>query len=444
MREGLDKYRAFCFEQPKYINPPTLDFENVRPASRSSRASQWLAEGKTIASAASSWGSLTTKRTRRSTVGSISAPYDFKRVAPPMERGFRPLTLSIHSLGNELRPLPEFDEAICDSDAGLTFPPPALTKARSEPMLSRPSTAFTIPRKPVPSRGLSMDVSRSSMESRKMFNEPGRPSQSIHCRPSMAAAQSTQDFLDALDTRLPQSPPLLRSKSGPEPVYTLYRRASEQSLRLRMHLDERSQIERRYQECDTIPEDKEGDLERSPIFAHATTREDSTYHHQLKQPRSTEWFHTPFPAKVRIPQQPLRAPPAPPSPSLALATRSRISQWLRSSPLDSSTQVSGPASTSTTAPFYSLRPSEGPRRMSTSSSSIYSSSTAAETLVWTTPKGSPHEKGSSLSSCLTDVQAGAVSMPFVDEKMGPVGGVFEGKIDPMEVDVREVGVGLAF
>lgn len=35
-------------------------------------------------------------------------------------------------------------------------------------------------------------------------------------------------------------------------------------------------------------------------------------------------------------------------------------------------------------------------------------------------------------------------MPFVEEKMGPVGGVFEGKIDPMEVDVREVGVGLAF
>jgi len=443
MGEGLVKYRAICCEQPRPTNPPTFDFENLRPASRSSRPSQWLAEGKTLASIASSWGSIPTRRTHRTTVSSISAPYDFKRVEPPRERGFRPLILSIHSLGNELRPLPEFDEAICDSDAGIIFPPPALTKARSEPMLSRPSTAFTIPRKPVPSRALSMKVSRSSMESRKTFNEPSRPSQSIHCRPSMAATQSTQDFLDALDTRLPQSPPLLRSKSGPEPVYTLYRRASEQSLRLRMHLEERSQIERRLQECDTIPEDREGDLERSPMSAHATTREDRTYNHKLKQPRSTEWFRTPFPRQLQIPQQPSRAPPAPPSPFLAPATRSRISQWLRSSPLASPVEASEKTSTPVTAPFYSLRPSEGPRRMSTSSLSIYSSSTAAETLGWTTPKGSPYGKGSSLSSCLTNVQAGAVSMPFVEEKMGPVGGVFEGKIDPMEVDVREMGVGLA-
>lgn len=438
MGEGFDRYRQICCEQPKPANPPTFDFENIRPASRSSRPSQWLAEGKTLASMASSWGNSTTRRTRRSTVGSISAPYDFKRVEPPRERGFRPLTLSIHSLGNELRPLPEFDEAICDSDAGLTFPPPALTKSRSEPMLTRPSTAFTIPRKPVPSRALSMDVSRSSMESRNTLNESGRPSQSIHRRPSMAANHSTQDFLDALDTRLPQAPPLLRSKSGPEPVYTLYRRASEQSLRLRTHLEERSQIERRFQECDTILEDKEGDLERSPISAHATTR---VSHHNLKQPRSTEWFRTPFPPKTRSPQQPTRAPP---SPFLALSARSRISQWLRSSPLASPIEASEPTSSSTTAPFYSLRPSEGPRRTSTSSSSIYSSSTAAETMVWVTPKGSPHGKGSSLSSCLTSVQAGGGSMPFAEEKMGPGGGGFEEKMVPTEVDVREVGVGLAF
>lgn len=440
MGEGLVKYRTTCYEQPKIINPPTFDFENVRPASRSSRPSHRLAEGKTLASIASSWGSSSTKRTHRATISSISGPYDFKRVEPSRERIFRPLILSIHSHGNELQPLPEFDEAICDDDAGLTFPPPALTKSRSEPMLSRPSTVFTIPRKPVPSRAPSMDVSRSSMESRNTLNESNRPSQSIHRRPSIAASQSTQDFLNALDTRLPQPPPLLRSKSGPEPVYTLYRRASDQSLRLRTHLEERSQIERRFQECDTILEDKEGDLERSPVFAHPTAQKDSTYLRTLKQPRSTEWFRTPFPQKPGNLPQPSRAPPSPLSPFLALSARSRISQWLHSSPVPSPIDAAEPTATPSTAPFYSLRPSEGPTRGSVSSSSIYSSPTVAETMVWSTPKGSPHGKGSSLSSCLTSVQAGAVG----EEKMGPTAGGCEGKMVPTEVNVREVGVGLAF
>lgn len=203
-------------------------------------------------------------------------------------------------------------------------------------------------------------------------------------------------------------------------------------------------MERRWQECDTILEDKEGDLEKSLVSAHATIRKDGGYHNKLAQPRSTEWFRTPFSPPPPLPQQPSRAPPAPPSQFLALSTRSRISQWLRSSPLTSPIKASEPTSTPITAPFYSLRPSEGPRRTSVSSSSIYSSSTAADTLVWTTPKGSPHRKGSSLSSCLTSVQAGAVGVPFVGEKMGSVEGGFEEKMVPVEVDVRELGVGLAF
>lgn len=126
-------------------------------------------------------------------------------------------------------------------------------------MLSRPSTAFTIPRKPVPStRAFSLDESRYSTESRYTFNESPTiaGSRSTIRRPSYAASQSTADFLDALDSRLPQTPPALRPKPGPEPVYTLYRRASEQSLRLRTHLEERQQIERRLPECDTIHEER--------------------------------------------------------------------------------------------------------------------------------------------------------------------------------------------
>lgn len=446
--EALGTFNEICCEQPKPIQLPVFDLDEPRPASRASRPSQWLAEGRTLASRASSRASFTPRRTRRSTVGPIGAPFDFKKVEPPRERGFRPLTLSIHIAGNELPTLPEFDEAICDGDAGLTFPKPALTKARSETMLSRPSTAFSIPRKPVPSRAGSMDASRCSMDSHYTLNEPSRPSQSLHRRPSIAASQSTQDFLDALDARLPQSPPLLRSKSGPEPVYTLYRRASEQSLRLRTHLEERSQIERRFLDCDTILEDKENDGERSPVFTRpnrAATLGTSIPQHKLTQPKSTEWFRDHL-SPLPLPPQPSRsAPPAPitlpshsqpsfpPASPTSQSTRSRISQWLRSSPLASPTKTND---ASPAAPFYSLRPSSIHKRTSISSSSIYSSSTAAETTTWTTPRDSPHRKGSSLSSCLTSVQPtemGTVGAPGLQEKLRDI-----------TMEVRDVGVGVAF
>ena len=430
--EALEKYTKVYCEQPGPVDPPTFNFGNVRPASRSFRPPQWLAEGKTLATKASSRASLITRRTRRSTIGSIGAPYDFKKVERPREQGFRPLTLSIHIPGNELPLLPEFDGATCDQNAGLTFPPPVLIKARSESMLSRPSTAFTIPRKPVPPRAVSMDAPRSSMESRYTTNETGRASQSLHRRPSIAASQSTLDFLDVLDTQLPHPPPLLRSKTGPEPVYTLYRRASEQSLRLRTHLEERSQIERHFQECDTILEDKEGDMERSPVSARPSSGIIAArpVPHRLTQPRSTEWFRTPLP-----PPQPSRAAPAPPSFSLpqsarVVAARTRISQWLRSSPLTSPTQSTEPREILT--PFYSLRPSSTHQRTSISSTSIYSNSTTAETTAWTTPpQGSPHQKGSSLSSCWTSVQAGE-------------GGSTGEKLGSMDVKDRDTGVGVAF
>ena len=430
--EALEECRKICCEQPGPVNPPTFNFANTGPVSRSSRPPQWLAEGKTLASKASSRASLITRRARRSTIGSIGAPYDFKKVEPSRERGFRPLTLSIHIPGNELPLLPEFDDAICDQNAGLTFLPPALTKVRSESMLSRPSTAFTIPRKPVPPRAVSMDVSRSSIESRYTTNEIGRASQSLHGRPSITASQSTLDFLDVLDTQLPHPPPLIHSKTGPGPVYTLYRRASEQSLRLRTHLEERSQIERRFQECDTILEDKEGDLERSPISGRPSSgfMVARLVPHRLTQPRSAEWFRTPLP-----PPQPSRAAPAPPSFSLprsarVVSARTRISQWLRSSPLTPPTQTTEPTTISTS--LYSLRPSTTDQRTSISSTSVYSNFTVAETTTWTTPPhGSPHQKGSSLSSCWTSVQAGEGG--FTGEKSGSV-----------DVEVRGVGVRVAF
>lgn len=248
-------------------------------------------------------------------------------------------------------------------------------------MLSRSSTAFSIPRKPVPSRVMSMDVSRSSMDSRYTYNDTGRTSQSIHRRPSIAPSQSTQDFLDSLDTKLPQPPPLSRAKSGPEPVYTLYRRASEQSLRLRTHLEERQQIERRFPECHTIMEDKEGDLDRSPVLTRLTG--------PALLGEDVQPTQDPLNAEEGTYQRP-RAP----------STRTRISQWLlRANPV-----ALPPAKSEEpiSAPFYSLRPSSTHHRISVSSSVYSTSSTAAEpNTAWTTPRSSPHRKGGSLSSCKT-------------------------------------------
>lgn len=389
--QALGNNNDICRAQPRPIAPLTFEPEEPRTISRQShRPSQWLADGRSFASMASSRASLATRRNvlQRTTIESIGAPYDFKKMEPPRGRGegFRPLTLSIHVPGNELPPLPEFDEAYLD-DARLTFPPPALTKSRSEPMLlRRPSTAYSIPRKPVASRAVSMDVSmdisRPSVDSRYTFNDNVRAPQSIYRRPSIASSHSTQDFLDTLDARLPQSPPLSRTKPGPEPVYTLYRKASDQSLRLRTHLEERQQIERRFPECDTIMEDREGDLDRSPIMTRQTgpalLGEEAPPAQQPPQQSEEVTYNR------------LRAP----------STRTRISQWL----LRANPTVAPPSKPEepVPTPFYSLRPSSIGKRTSVSSS-VYSTSTAADltTTAWTTPRSSPRWKGGSLSSCQT-------------------------------------------
>jgi hypothetical protein len=427
--EALDKYREICYEQPRSA-PPAFDFENIRPASRSShRTPQWIVESRQIASRASSRASFTTRRSvsRRPTIGT---PYDFKKVELPGGRngGFRPLQLSIYLPGNGLEPLPVFEEP---EESGLAHPPKALVKSRSESILSRPST-FSIPRKPVASRSVSMDWSRFSVDSRYTSDEThGTRSRG----PSIATTQSTQVFLDALDARLPQSPPLLRSKSGPEPVYTLYRRASEQSLRLRTHLEERQQIERRLPECDTIMEEKQtDDVHRglSPISSHGSPVDASGVNHDkvfiqynLSHPSTPSPPPTvplpPLPTAGSSPSLtlPIQAPSPLPLHSQASTTdlslytpveppsvRARISQWLmRAASPSSPNLVESKASNNDT---FDLRPSTD--RASTSSS-VYTSSNGAELASpWTTPRSSPHRKKSSLSSCHFSVPVRGVSL----------------------------------
>ena len=206
----------------------------------------------------------------------IGAPSEFRRVQSgrisPLRRtpAFRPLQLSIYLPGNELPDLPLFWEDGADKtkDVTLERPAQALLKSRSDSMLLRhPSSSFSIPRKPVPSRTSSLDTSRFSTDSQFTWNWAGGPSKprsidhlrskSIERRPSFLTSRSAQDFLDALDARdalLPQPPPAA-TRSYSEPSYTMYRRASEQSLRLRTHLEERKSLEGRLPNCATIQEE---------------------------------------------------------------------------------------------------------------------------------------------------------------------------------------------
>ncbi len=377
----------------------------MRPASRASRASQFITESRSLASRASRRASSATRRsTGRPTIG---APSDFRRIELPRGRtpSFRPLQLSIYLPGNELPILPTFEVGEAGDNGGLSYPAQALVKSRSDPMLSRPSTSFSIPRKPVPSRTVSLDQTRCSMDSRFTFNDmhsivESQPFQ-LHRRPSMAAKQSTQDFLDALDARLPQSPPALLHKPGPEPVYTLYRRASEQSLRLRTHLEERSRIESQLPECDTILEEKHaviGSTSKglSPILDRdETTPVDdllgvrnvgrtqtssslvsSQYSHRASLPRESTTSAKPF-------------------------RRSLVSQWLLRS-VGSHTSLRSQS----VQPAYDTNDDcTGHQqcifrdRSSTASSTIYSSSTAADlATTCTTPHSSPHKKDNSVST----------------------------------------------
>lgn len=282
-------------EQPVPHPPPEHSFDHAHATARSSyrqsvsnhpsnsvRHSAWLSESRLRASIPVS--SFTSRRSasRRPTIG---APSQFRRVqsghiSPPRRSpAFRPLQLSIYLPGNELPDLPIFwkDGAEEVEEVMLEKPAQALLESRSDSVLLRhPSSSFSIPRKPVPSRTSSLGTLRFSMDSQITLNRVGGPSKprcfdqvgskSFERRPSFITSRSAQEFLHALDAldaldvldvrdaQLPQpEPAAIRSNS--EPPYTIYRKASEQSLRLRTHLEERQSLEGRLLNCATIKEE---------------------------------------------------------------------------------------------------------------------------------------------------------------------------------------------
>ena len=254
-----------CCEQPTSIRIPKPPFSELRvQAPDLSRQSLWLIEGRHLVSRASirTNSQLRGNISRRPTIGE---PSDFRRVIPEAERigDFQPLKLSIHLPGNELSTLPGFRDT-WEEESGLTQPSQALVRPRLDSTLSRPSTAFSIPRKPVPARRtLSVDTTCCNTDDDRCHHSTSCDSASqMLQRPVYTTTQSTQDFLDSLEARLPKLPEPSRVRAGSEPVFPLRRRASDQNLRLRNHIEEREQVERQLADCNTIVEEIRGSADR--------------------------------------------------------------------------------------------------------------------------------------------------------------------------------------
>ncbi|MCJ1256491.1 hypothetical protein MMC24_004312 [Lignoscripta atroalba] len=456
------------YEQPRPNSPPTIGLDKLQ--SYSYRPSQWLVEGRSIASRVSSTTTVFTKRST-SHRPSISNPSNFRKVEDAVESpgSFQPLELSIYTPGNELPSLPVFSDEPLDGLAEITFPPRALLRSRSDTLLSRTlsrsSTSFTIPRKPVPStRKASTDESRYSLYSYRTSIGPSiqSRSQSMYRKAAVALPQTTQDFLDSLDAHLPPPPPPKCISSGSEPQATIHRRASDQNLRLRTHIEERQEMEKRLKDFDAILEERQGSsTSQSPISpldsddaaAKKGELEELYSDCSVNAPQPTIARNVSTAASVQAPSAPTTNfktdpnPTASPPPTnnfiyppfkqnptfqpTSPSTRTRISQWLTRStspkPTSPTTQVTIPA-------FYQCQSDltltrERPYSLSTTSSDTNTPDLAAS--PWSTPRSSPHrhrKARSSLSSYQTNVPPSYRGLSFDFEKR-PV--------------VTEVGVGVS-
>ncbi|KAL8866934.1 MAG: hypothetical protein Q9174_005988 [Haloplaca sp. 1 TL-2023] len=228
---------------------------------------------------------------------------------------------------------------------------------------------------------------------------------------------------------------MVKPKVGPEPVYTLYRRASEQSLRLRTHLEERSQIERHLPECDTILEEKHlnaGSSSKglSPIL----DRDESTPVDDLlgnpapethQSNNTTSLPSAPFAHRSSMSREAI--------PSAKPSRRSVVSQWLLRSVGSQASLISQPQSVNhdSTDDCSGHQPCTFRDRSSTASSTVYSSSTATDVATpWTSQHSSPHRKNDSVSTYHT--------VPF--PRMS-----YDWEKKPTTIDIQEAKpVGLAF
>lgn len=446
----VDSTTEVCSVQPDLQPPPLYELKDERTSSQTScrpsspstvlpttaphQHSTWLGGSRSLVSRPKSLSGISfTKRRNTSRRPTIGAPSDFRKVhsgrISPVRRtpSFRPLQLSIYLPGNELPELPIFwkDDDIDEEDEeelGLARPTKALLKSKSDPMLLRhPSSSFSIPRKPVASRSSSVDAtSRFSMTSCFTFNTVNDASTHLRSRStdrlrsgSIERRQSvatTQEFIDALDCHFPRppAPAATRSSSNtPEPSFTIYRKASEQSLRLRTHIEERQSLEKRLpdllEEVSPVSPALNGKLPGLSPILDSDDFESVDNPHPENSPEEKHWFRTsvhavPIKHEARSssgsstllnPPTPLldalRADNETPAPVPSVTTsissnaqssiRNRFSQWLlKALPTAPTPQpISQERRASTPVSLYSVTTTENARSAHTKQSSLSSS-----------------------------------------------------------------------
>ncbi|MCJ1405368.1 hypothetical protein MMC11_008595 [Xylographa trunciseda] len=421
------------FQQPPLIPPPKIDFGISHPITRNySHSSRWNSDNRTLLSRASSIASHATRksRSRRPTIG---APSHFRRVETPLgrpEKGFRPLELSIYIPGNELPPLPVFNRDGLIDLSSLEAPPQAhLRKTRSETVLSRSSTAFSISQNALgPNRCYSRaDSIYSYDDSASLSPSMLSRSHSIYVDAVTALPQSTLSFLDLLDEG-PRPPVPLKIKTrnrsrSPDPVR---RNASDQNMRLRAHIEERQEMESRLQDFDTIVEEWRisADVPTSrdiwPPRAESTIL--ATMERTLTQ-RNPQFAKSaphlpytrrplpqipapPLPRQVTLPishfnpsyAQPLRprfsppsAPPTCPPPALPQAQLFQGPHW---------SHFTSPPTSPTAAAFQHER--------QVSASTVSSESCPSLASAWSTPRSSPQRTSKAMYEIRSAIPSGEV------------------------------------
>ena len=266
-------------------------------------------------------------------------------------------------------------------------------------------------------------------------------SQTPRRQPSVAATtRSTQEFLDALDARLPRSPPpavtLHPSKSVAEPP-TLYRRASEQSLRLRTHLEERQQLERKGMECDTILED----IEKTPVVDQTATFPPEPIPgagNSFRQDLSTEAIPTDHWS------QPTMAPtfdesafPMPASP-FRDSKRSRVSAWLLRSMTSKSTLLTQ-SEVSTPVSHQHQQEPHNHHHHHTHPQTRDSSSSSASTLFSNATAAIEQSRPSHQLYHLHDREGGSVSTTWTTTTAAPtIGGKGHGRSRGMSLEFEKI------
>jgi len=151
-RVGVEREMRIMYQQPHLVPPMKLTVFDELPRTPvpppPSQLSQWMSQGRNLASRASS---LSIRR-KTSSRPVISSPQPLMRPAQdlPLRRvqEWRPLELSIYMPHNRLSDLPEFDRLSFTDSGELKCPPRALHRTKSEEFVPTPASVVPVRQKP--------------------------------------------------------------------------------------------------------------------------------------------------------------------------------------------------------------------------------------------------------------------------------------------------------